>query len=268
MTTLPATSQAQFGRVSLVRMVPKTRNIQAVTSAVDQPMPTQSLHPRDETCGSLNGYPNAEPPICTGAKQYCTFSQGYQGCCDSHDDCTFYTTCNGGLAATTCAGASCLQCPRATPYCSRFQLVDVNSVSFQGFACGPYDVTDSLIYGYASTSTTTFIGASSASSAISSSSSDKSSTDSNGHSSLSMSTTSSLPASATTSDPSQATFRSSSHTNKGAIIGGVVGGVAGFALLVVLGCFFFRKRLFGTKKRRLPELQQGSAAMRQTYHRG
>lgn len=105
------------------------------------------LHRRAEECGDLQSqYPNAVAPTCAGSFSICTFTGGYQGCCDASNNCRFYTSCQGGLVSGTnrCSASSCLQCPSLIPICTRYKFTEGVS-AYVGFACGNNPVPADLI---------------------------------------------------------------------------------------------------------------------------
>jgi hypothetical protein len=252
-------------------MAPKTRISNATTQTPLPSSPARHLLKREDRCGSLDGqYPNAQAPICADPAPQCTFAQGYQGCCDENGGCTFYTSCNGGLqTSATFDDEYVLQCPRATPYCSKFELIDPSSHAYEAYACGPYDPGVSTIYGYAET------GAqgpnhNTATSLISTFAPDPSSesptfsqigVDSFTQTPTGLSIT--QPASTATGNSELISSSDSGGPDIAAIAGGVVGGVVGIALVLgAIICCRKRRRSSSSHRGAVQELQQGRAAMR------
>jgi hypothetical protein len=252
-------------------MAPRTQIAKPTTQTALAPSPTQQLVKREESCGSLNGqYPNAQAPICAEPAPYCTFAQGYQGCCNDTGDCTFYTSCDGGLQTPTAFNDDyVLQCPRATPYCSKFELIDPSSQAYEAYACGPYDPGVPTIYGYAETGAINSDRI--ATTSLSSTFTSDTSIPSSKFSQIVVDSFTQPPAGSSTTQPaSTATGNSevvSSSKNGGpdiaAIAGGVVGGVVGLALIIWAIIYCRRDRGPSSSHRAaVQELQQGRAAMR------
>jgi len=226
-----------------------------------------SLRKRDQQCGIVS-YPNAQAPICTGTASLCTFSEGRQGCCDAADSCTFYASCNGGRAVS-CTDVSCLQCPVATPYCTRYQFLDDAGSSYDGFGCGVFDVGGLIIQGTVDTQqvaaeTTSSISSSSQSS-LASQTTPSSSTDASRSSSQTTSSSASTTSSAATSTGTSAANKESGNGSGGvygAAIGGAVGGVVGAILLAAL-IWWFCWRPRHQQKREMTQAPQLS----QSVHR-
>lgn len=157
--------------ISVPMLLPSSSDI--ALSPISSPPPTTlapsqprvELHKRNEVCGVLNDYPNANAPVCSDTASLCTFSSGRQGCCDDSENCTFYTSCNGGLAES-CTDPGCLQCPSASAYCTQYEFDDGGNNVYKGFGCGPFSLTEPAIYGSLGTqrliATVTDSGASSA----------------------------------------------------------------------------------------------------------
>src|SRR5271156_5512690 len=123
------------------------------------PKPTTTPHlnldllKRDEECGFIgNAYPNAQVPICAGTATICTFSDHLQGCCDSQGNCNFYTSCNGYFASQPNLGSSCLSCPSAKPYCTKFEFYQDGYGTYDAFSCGNFDIQGTTVYGLISPS--------------------------------------------------------------------------------------------------------------------
>jgi hypothetical protein len=252
-------------------MAPKTGITNATTQKPLPPSPIRHLYKREESCGSLDGqYPNAQAPICADPAPHCTFAQGYQGCCGDNGGCTFYTSCNGGLQTSAAFDDEhVLQCPRATPYCSKFELIDPSSQAYEAYACGPYDPGVSTIYGYAGTGAlesnpntatsliSTFAPDPSGESTIFSRIGVDSFTQTPAGSSIAQ------PASTATGNSELISSNDSGGPDIAAIAGGVVGGVGGLALVIgAIICCRRRRGPSSSHRDAVQELQQGRAAMR------
>ena len=216
--------------------------------------PRVELHKRNEVCGMLDDYPNAQAPICSGKASLCTFSSGRQGCCDKSEDCTFYSSCNGGLA-DSCTDPGCLQCPSTKAYCTRYEFDGGGRNIFTGFGCGLVSLTEPAIYGTLATQNIadTVTG------------SDKPSSDtSRDESETAEPTTTSEPRA--TSRAASATGAAQSDTkaegegggkklSNGAIGGVAVGGAASLAVIIIV-LYICISRRRAKRRRDAPQLAQ------------
>lgn len=212
--------------------------------------PRAELHKRNQVCGVLNDYPNAQAPVCSGTAPLCTFLSGRQGCCDESETCTFYTSCNGGLAES-CTDPGCLQCPSTKPYCTRYEFDHGNSV-YEGYGCGLVSLTEPVIHGSLGTqhiiATVTDSDASSASARSA--------------------TATSQTSSATGTVISNSDSGEEGGGNGGLSVGGIVGAVIGaVAAIILIACLFIccrrsRRRSNMTGQRRV------TTQLAQPVHRG
>src|SRR5271170_6252407 len=134
----------------ILRTLP-TQTREEVTVFAQPPKPTTTPHlnpdllKRDEGCGFIgNAYPNAQAPICGGTATICTFSDHLQGCCDSQGNCNFYTSCNGYFASQPNLGSSCLSCPSAKPYCTKFEFYQAGYGTYDAYSCGNFDIQETV----------------------------------------------------------------------------------------------------------------------------
>ena len=238
--------------------------------------PHIDLLKRAEACGNLLGkYQNAAAPTCAGSFSICTFSNGYQGCCDGSDNCQFYTSCNGGLVAASsrCTDSACLQCPSAVPYCTRYEF-DEGVTAYEGFACGSYFVGDLIVYGTVGSQTvqalTTDLDSSSPTTSSTLSPSTTSATSSHPTTLSSSTSTSSIKASSASNAGSSAsptasqqpTSETAHKSHTAAIVGGVIGGCAAIALIFLCIYFYRRWRRDREEERNAPAMLEQSRPWR------
>lgn len=272
-----------FVEYSLSHIILRTLPTQTrgeITFFAPSPKPTTTPHlnsdllKRDEACGFLgNAYPNAQVPICAGTATICTFSDHLQGCCDNQGNCNFYTSCNGYFTSQPNPGSSCLSCPSAQPYCTKFEFYQAGYGNYEAYSCGDFDIQETL-FGLVSpgsavntnTPTATAVLTNSVSSTLNAST--RSYITSDPQSSSLPTAPSTQTASPTTSQPQSKTSSSQSsssaitpiqsnqsfHNHLAAIIGGAVGGVAAISIIgVIIWCCL--RRQSGEQNRRF--LQQG-----------
>ncbi len=212
--------------ISVTMILPSSSNI--ALSPIPSPPPTTltpsrprvELHKRNEVCGMLNDYPNAQAPVCSDTASLCTFSSGRQGCCDDSENCTFYTSCNGGLAES-CTESGCLQCPSTKAYCTRYEFDDGGNNVYEGYGCGFVSLTEPAIHG--SLGTQHIIATV---------------TDSDGTSARTRLQTAGATGTVLSDADSNEEGGGGRGPNIGAIVGGVVGAIAliVFALLLICCC--------------------------------
>jgi len=263
----------------ILRTLP-TQTREELTVFAQPPKPTTKPHlnldllKRDEGCGFIgDAYPHAQAPICGGTTSICTFSDHLQGCCDSQGNCNFYTSCNGYFTSQPNPGSSCLSCPSANPYCTKFEFYQDGYGSYDAYSCGDFDIQET-VFGLVSpdsavntnTPTATAVLTNSASSTLHVTSDPQSSSlkpptalptrTASSTASQPQSKTSSSQSSSSTVTPIQSD--QSSHNRLAAIVGGAVGGVAALGIIgaIVWYCLWRQAR---EREKRLDRrfLQQG-----------
>lgn len=251
-----------FVEYSLSLIILRTLPTQArgeTTVFAPSPKPTTTPHlnsdllKRDEACGFLgDAYSNAQVPICAGTATICTFSDHLQGCCDGQGNCNFYTSCNGYFTSQPNPGPSCLSCPSAKPYCTKFEFYQAGYGNYDAYSCGNFDIQET-VFGLVSpgsavntnTPTATAILTNSVSSTLNTSTSSYIASDPQSSSLKPPTALSTQKASRTTSQLQSNTSSSqssssaitpiqsnqSSHNHLAAIVGGAVGGVAAIGII-------------------------------------
>lgn len=265
----------------ILRTLP-TQTREEITVFAQSPKPTTTPHlnldllKRDEECGFLgNAYSNAQVPICAGTAPICTFSDHLQGCCDNQGNCNFYTSCNGYFTNQPNSGSSCLSCPSAKPYCTKFEFYQAGYGNYDAYSCGNFNIQET-VFGLVSpgsavntdTPTATAALTNPASSTLHASTGRYVTSDPQS-SSLNPTALPTQTASPTTSQPQSRTSSSQSattpiqsnqspHNHLGPIVGGVVGGVAAIGFIGAIVWYYLRRRP-QKQEEKLPRrfLQQG-----------